>query len=143
MREAGSGVLSTHCLVEAGYPIGTLTRFILTVDRRPAMYLGTMAQHTRNIQRNCSVSMTVGEPRLNGYTSGERVTVLGDAEIIPSERVEDVETRYFERFPRIENCPKTTAHSFYWINPIRVRYTAMQGEAFWIEASEWFALVGA
>ena len=139
MRQSRAGILSTHSVAEDGYPYGTLTRYVLTVDRRPAIRLQAIAQHTRNIVANRRVCLTVAEEYRGRARYHARVTLIGDAVRVAVTRLRQVMDEYDETFGETDDG--TAGFLYYWIDPVRVRYSSEHGEAFWIEAEEWRSLV--
>jgi hypothetical protein len=139
MRRSRAGILSTHSVAADGYPYGTLTRYVLTVDRRPAIRLQAIAQHTRNIVTNSRVCLTVAEEYRGLARYHARVTLIGDALRVPTDRLDQVMDEYYQTFGESDDA--TTGFLYYWLEPVRVRYSSDRGEAFWIEAQEWKSLV--
>jgi len=140
MRRSRAGILSTHSVAEDGYPYGTLTRYVLTVDRQPAIRLQAIAQHTRNILSNPRVCLTVAEEYRGLARYHARVTLIGDAVKVPAKRLKQVMDEYYQTFG--ESDDGAAGFLYYWIDPVRVRYSSDRGEAFWIEAEEWRSLAG-
>jgi hypothetical protein len=142
MRETQSAILSTHSVAEGGYPFGSLVRILLTVDRRPIMRLRVVAPHCINIQADSRISLTAAEAVNKGDQSYARATLLGTAVPVPSDSVANISELYFEKFPAWRPGERAHGHTFFWIEPVRIRYSASQGEAFWIQPEEWFAIAG-
>jgi len=138
MRRTEVGVLTTLSRAEQGYPFGSVVPYVLTVDRRPALHLSAMARATLDIRSDTRVSLTVNDPMGRRGQECAWVTMIGDAVSIPAARFREIEQRYFDHLPLRQS--RETAHRFYWIDPLRIRYGGYRGESFWIEPEEWFAV---
>lgn len=139
VRTLDGGILSTISVDVPGYPFGSVTPYAMTHDGRVVIYVSSIAQHTKNILADPKVCLTVATAP-GGRSSRQalgRVTVIGDAELVPAERVDAVSERYFQFFPESRAYASTHDFSFYWIEPRRIRHIAGFGQIFWVEASEW------
>jgi heme iron utilization protein len=126
------GVLSTHSIDVVGYPFGSIAPYALNYDGEPAILISDIAQHTRNINHNNRVSLTVFDPHTDDPQAGSRLTWIGDAEPVdPS----DTETRdrYLRYFPSSESYFQAHDFSFYRISLRRARFIGGFGQIFWIE----------
>jgi heme iron utilization protein len=89
---AGRGALSTVALDPPGYPFGSVVSFGLDGQGRPAFFVSTLAEHTRNLQADPRASLLVTEevPAGADPLAAGRVTLLGDVEEVvdPDERAE-------------------------------------------------------
>ena len=70
LRSLDSGILSTMSQELPGYPFGSVTPYVMTHEGRLVVYVSSIAQHTRNMQENSKVSLTVVE-----QGSGNQVTL--------------------------------------------------------------------
>ena len=57
----GNGVLSTISLAVEGYPFGSITPYCLDEKFNPILLISSIAQHTKNIEANSKVSLTIIE----------------------------------------------------------------------------------
>jgi putative heme iron utilization protein len=140
LRETAAGVLASHSVAVAGYPLGSLVPFVLTPEGRPVFYISRIAQHTKNLQEDARVSLTATVADLTG-TRGDpqaagRVSVLGDASPLAGADLDAARARYETFFP--ESAGHSDVHDFdYWqIEPVRVRYIGGFGAIHWVEADE-------
>lgn len=137
LRTLESGVLATLSLELPGYPFGSLTPYVLTHEGELALYVSSIAQHTRNMQADPRVSLTVVERGAGNPQALGRVTVVGDASPVPEAALARVSRRYYRFFPEAEAYAETHGFSFFWIEPRRVRFIGGFGQIFWIEAESW------
>ncbi|MDQ7073340.1 MAG: pyridoxamine 5'-phosphate oxidase family protein [Gammaproteobacteria bacterium] len=56
------GVLSTHSKSEIGFPFGSITPYIVTKEGEIAIFISHLAEHTKNIEANPRVSLTIFDP---------------------------------------------------------------------------------
>jgi putative heme iron utilization protein len=126
------GILSTHSIDVPGYPFGSIAPYTLNHDGEPIILISTIAQHTRNINHNNKVSLTVFDPHADDPQAASRLTWIGDAESIdPSDA--DSRDRYLRYFPSAESYFQTHDFSFYRIGLRKARFIGGFGEIFWIE----------
>lgn len=137
VRSLDGGVLATLSLELPGYPFGSLTPYVTTHEGQLVVYVSSIAQHTRNMQADPRVSLTVVEPGAGNRQALGRVTVVGDAALVPGPALAAVTRRYLRFFPEAEAYAGTHDFAFFWIVPRRVRYIGGFGRIFWIEADEW------
>lgn len=139
VRTLDGGILSTLSVDVPGYPFGSVTPYALTSDGYAVIYVSSIAQHTQNMLADPKVCLTVASAP--GVTSSRqalgRVTIVGDARPVPTERVDAVSERYFQFFPESRAYASTHDFTFYWIEPRRIRHIAGFGQIFWVEADEW------
>ena len=137
LRETSSGVLSTMSQELPGYPFGSVTPFVLTLEATPVVYVSAIAQHTGNMQADPRVCLTVRAEGQNDAQAAGRVTVVGDARELSAEASASLEARYFALFPDANAYRETHDFSFYAIEPRRIRYIGGFGKIFWVESEDW------
>src|SRR4051812_1807389 len=93
------GVLSTHSVDVPGYPFGSVTPFVPSHAGEPLVFISTLAQHTRNIQADPRVSLTIYDGAATDPQAGARVTYLADA--VPAKDPAAL-SRYMRHFPQAE-----------------------------------------
>ncbi len=137
LRRMAAGVLASQSVAAPGYPLGSLVPYVMTPEGRCVIYVSAIAQHTRNMQGDARVSLTVVEAALTGVEgdtqAAGRVSVLGDASPLSGAALDAARTRYEAFFP--ESRGHADVHDFaYWqIEPVRVRYIGGFGAIHWIE----------
>ncbi len=137
LRTVDSGILSTMSRELPGYPFGSVTPYMTTLEGEVVIYVSGIAQHTANMKGDPKVSLTVIEQGSGNQQALGRVTVIGDAGLVPEAETDRVAQRYFRFFPEAEGYAGTHDFAFYWIEPQRVRYIGGFGKIFWIEKDEW------
>ena len=130
LRSETSGVLSTQSRVLDGYPFGSVVPYCLDTDGYPVILISHIAQHTRNIEKNSKVSLTVTEAGVDDVQTGARLTWVGDAEKTSDP---DSISRYYRFFPESRDYHKTHNFEFYRIIPVRSRYIGGFGDIHWLE----------
>ena len=139
VRTLDGGILSTISVDVPGYPFGSVTPYAMTHDGRVVIYVSSIAQHTANILADPKVCLTVASApggSSNRQALG-RVTVIGDAELVPAAHIDRVSERYFQFFPESRSYASTHDFHFYWIEPRRIRHIAGFGQIFWVETQDW------
>lgn len=130
LRES-HGVLSTHSVELPGYPFGSVVPYCLDRQGWPVILISRIAQHTKNIDANPKVALTVTEPGAEDVQAGARLTLVGDAEPVGFDG-EDTAERYYRYFPHARGYHRTHDFSFYHIRPVRSRYIGGFGEIHWL-----------
>lgn len=139
LRSVDAGVLATISLDVAGYPFGSVTPFVMDHGGRPLIYVSTIAQHTRNMDADARVSLTV----LDAGAAGEnrqalgRATVIADARPLPQEQLDAGLERYFALFPEAREYAGTHGFHLYALEPVRVRFIGGFGKIYWVEPEDW------
>ncbi len=127
------GVLSTHSVDLPGYPFGSLTPFCLDQKGQAIILISSIAQHTRNISANNSVSLLAYDPRAQDIQATDRITYIGNAVAVNDTEVAE---RYYHFYPAARSFEKTHDFQFYVIELLRVRYIGGFGEIYWVEADK-------
>lgn len=131
----GNGILSTISLAVEGYPFGSVTPYCLDENFRPNLLISSIAQHTKNIEANSKVSLTIVEENTNTNKQAKgRLTYIGNA--VKVEDDEAIKRRYTSYFPESKEYFKTHDFHFYRIEPVRLRYIGGFGKIFWLETEE-------
>jgi putative heme iron utilization protein len=136
MRKLSTGVLSTNSKEMEGYPFGSLTPYSLDEKNNPIIYISSIAQHTKNIEANNKLCLTIVEETIDEDKQAHaRVSLLALAEKITSDSKDytSISQSYFDKFPKSTEYKSTHDFSFYRLNVKRVRYIAGFGKITWIE----------
>jgi putative heme iron utilization protein len=128
------GVLSTISLSMPGYPFGSVVTFAPDRDNRPLILISAIAEHTRNIKADARVSLILTEGGDDSQAEA-RLTVVGDAQLLPEAEVDEAAARYYRRFPHAADYHRAHDFSFYRIAPLRGRYIGGFGRIHWVEAA--------
>lgn len=137
LRTQELGVLSTHSKSMDGYPFGSVTTYITSVNGEPIFYISDIAQHTRNILNNPKMSLIAFTGDDDDANAGARVTVMGEAEKLEGELAEKVAERFYRMFPASEGYKNSHGFNFYILRCDRVRYIGGFGEIHWISKDAW------
>jgi putative heme iron utilization protein len=132
--ESKAGVLSTLSVEAEGYPFGSVVPYCLDRRGRPVVLVSEIAQHTRNIDADPRVCLTVlagGED----IQASARLSVLARAARV-EDGLEDVAERYTRHFPGSRDYHRVHAFVFARLEPTRLRWIGGFGDIRWIEAAE-------
>src|ERR1700723_1696734 len=101
------GSLSTLSRKQPGFPFGSVMPYGLDARGRPLFLISSMAMHTQNLQADPRASLLVTQPDAGGDPLGaSRVTLIGNAQLIPSSEVAEARSVYLERY----------ANAKYWVD---------------------------
>lgn len=131
-----NGVLSTvmrDTLSIEGYPFGSVVPFCLNQNNEIVLLISDLAQHTKNINENPKVSLTLHNYDEDNIQKGWRLTIVGDAEIASSEDVQFLADRYERYFPSSRAYHEVHDFNFYIIHPKKCRYINGFGEIHWVD----------
>jgi putative heme iron utilization protein len=79
IKTFNSGVLSTISLDVEGYPFGSVVPYCLSEKVEPVILISNIAQHTKNINADSRVSLTVFDSQKGDIQANARITYIGDA----------------------------------------------------------------
>jgi len=132
------GVLSTHSESEPDYPFGSITPYIVTDSGDLAIFVSHLAEHTRNINHNSKVSLTIFEVEDETTpSSGPRITCLADA--YRAEEHTSLKAKYLEKFSDSDIILELDGFHFYILKLKKIRLVAGFGDVKWL-TSEQFSL---
>lgn len=144
LRECELGVLSTHSKANEGFPFGSVSTYLSTVNGDVVFYISDLAQHTKNINDNAKMCLTVfansGDSKsraLGDPNAGARLSILGHASVLPTNEVEGIQKRFFKLYPESRKYQGTHDFKFYKLVCERLRFIGGFGDIHWIGADEW------
>lgn len=126
-----NGVLATISEDVPGYPFGSVSPYCLDRDGIPLILISRLAQHTKNIQANPRVSLTVVESGVDDVQKAGRICWIGDAAPVGPEETDSVE-RYARFFPEADFYLKELDFDLYRIRPVKIRYIGGFGRIHWV-----------
>jgi putative heme iron utilization protein len=128
------GILSTLSVELGGHPFGSVVTFATDRQGHPLMLISSIAEHTRNIDADARVALTLTEPGDDAQALG-RLTLVGRAEVV-LEGAEDAAARFYARFPHAAEYHRAHDFLLYRINVSRVRYIGGFGRIHWLETGD-------
>jgi len=132
------GSLSTLSRKQSGFPFGSVMPYGLDSGGRPIFLISSMAMHTQNLQADPRASLLVTQPDASGDPLGaSRVTLIGNAQIIPSSEVADSRSLYLERYANAKYWVDFEDFSFYRMDVLDVYYVGGFGVMGWVQASDY------
>ena len=137
IQEEQHGVLCTISQKISGYPFGSVTPYAMTGDGEPTILISEIAEHTKNLRADPRVSLFIQESAfLNDTQSGRRITLMGLAQPVANETVDDARARYLARFPNAEQYFSVHDFTLFKISTQYVRFIGGFGEIYWLEPNE-------
>lgn len=139
LRSQELGVLSTHSKSMEGYPFGSVTTYMSSVNGEPIFYISDLAQHTRNINSNPKISLIAysGDNSEDDANANARLTILGEAVQASEEESKKIAQRFYRLFPSSEQYKNVHDFQFYILKCHKVRYIGGFGEIHWISKDDW------
>src|SRR5712671_4639757 len=132
------GSLSTLSRKQPGFPFGSVMPYGLDSRGRPIFLISTMAMHTQNLQADPRASLLVTQPDASGDPLGaSRVTVIGNAQIMPEADVTEARTRYLERYANAKYWVDFEDFSFFRMDVLDVYYVGGFGVMGWVQVSDY------
>lgn len=129
------GVLSTHSAIEAGYPFGSITPYIISGNGEIAILISHLAEHTNNILANPKVALTLFDPEdSSNPQAGARITCL--ANVRKADDESDLRQRYIAHFADADMILQLPGFHFYLLDLVKVRLIAGFGQVKWLEADQ-------
>lgn len=132
LRARRHGVLSTLSRKFPGYPFGSVTPFVLDAAARPVILVSRLAEHTRNIEADPRVSLTVHDAG-EDVQVGARITLMGDAARAEAD-LDVLHARYLSYFPEAGRLLALGDFAFYRVEPRQLRTIGGFGDIQWIMA---------
>ena len=137
LKTQRNGILSTMSQEVEQFPYGSVCPYMLDHQGRPVILISTMAEHTKNINANEKVCLTVMDEAVMPRLEGARVSFMGKAEKIKSpEEIAHIGKRYLRFFPEAQSYFQAHGFDYYRINPKRIRYIEGFGKIYWVEAKD-------
>ena len=134
LRAHRYGALCTLSRKLDGHPFGSIVPFLVDYDGSLLILVSTLAEHTKNIQHDCRVSLITHDQSNLDIQSQGRVTMVGEAQRVMDKRRHG--PHYLRHFPEAQNLLSMDDFYFYRIMPRVLRYIAGFGKIHWVtEAS--------
>ena len=135
LRRHNFGVLSTHSIDMPGYPFGSVTPYAVDHAGQPVILISSIAQHTKNIDGDARVSLTVLDANAREQQAASRLTVLADATRVegPSAAARAL---YLSHFPDAAGYFDFHDFSLFTLEVRRARFIGGFGKIHWVEAAD-------
>ena len=132
-----TGTLCTLAIEPDGYPYGSFVTVAFDAGN-PVFLVSTMAEHTRNLQRDPRASLLVAERGSADPLANGRVTLLG-----PCARVEEdggtARGAFLATHPNAAYYADFGDFGFWKLRVDAVRYIGGYGRMSWVDAADWHA----
>ena len=138
LKAGSESLLSTISLDVPGYPFGSVAPYAIDHKGRPVILISGLAQHTKNIDEDSRVSLTIiADPSAHrDIQANTRLTYIGNARRVDSAEKERTESSYLRKFPHAARYFSTHDFYFYVIELERARYIEGFGKIWWVEKEE-------
>ncbi len=131
LRGTRNAVLSTHSARFEGYPFGSIAPFVLDHAGNPLILISTIAEHTKNIQKDPRASLIAFDPAAPDMQAGARLTLLGEA-TVTDKQDGALRARYLRYFPMAAQYFDMHDFLFHRIEIRQARYIGGFGNIHWI-----------
>jgi heme iron utilization protein len=132
------GSLSTLSRKRPGFPFGSVMPYVLDDAGRPVFLISSMAMHTQNLQQDPRASLLVIQADTGGDVLGAaRVTVVGNASVIPEPEVAEARHLYLDLHPNSKYWVDFDDFSFFRMDVVDVYYVGGFGVMGWIASPEY------
>lgn len=143
LRESELGVLSTHSKANEGFPFGSVSTYMSTVNGDAIFYISDLAQHTKNLLSDNKMCLTVfagsegTNANENDPNAGARLSLLGSAIKLTKEEAKEIAPRFFSLYPDSKKYQKMHDFDFFKLTTERARFIGGFGDIHWINQDQW------
>jgi heme iron utilization protein len=135
LKQQDLAVLATTSAEVAHYPYGSVVPYTLNQAGEPLILISNLAQHTRNIQQNTKVSLTIFDPQTGDPLANPRLTWLADAVKLASDsEIAAAKARYLRYFPAASRYFELGGFYLYRLQLYQAHYIGGFGKIFWLGA---------
>lgn len=128
------GVLCTLSRKMEGWPFGSVAPYALSAANEPILLISSLAEHTRNVMADARASLFVQDSgALENPQAGPRATLLGRAEPVAEDGMENARERFLARFPESASLFQMGDFRLFILRPEHVRYIGGFGEMYWLD----------
>ncbi len=132
-----TGTLCTLVAEPEGYPYGSFVTVAFD-DGNPVFLVSTMAEHTRNLQRDPRASLLVAEGGSEDPLANGRVTLLGPCRQVKGDG-DSARAAFLATHPNAAYYVDFGDFSFWRLQVESIRYIGGYGRMSWVEAADWHA----
>ena len=138
MRQSDIGILSTMSEKFSGYPFGSFVSYASAKDRSILFYFSDLAEHTKNLNKDCRSSLTIFKVNKKGDSQNSaRLTLLGDLSLVDEKNSESIESHFFNILPESKSYSKMHDFNFYKFIPSQIRWIGGFGAIAWLKSENW------
>lgn len=132
-----TGTLCTLAADPAGYPYGSFVTVAFD-DGTPVFLVSTMAEHTRNLQRDPRASLLVAEGGSEDPLANGRVTLLGPCTPVEGDGG-TARAAFLATHPNAAYYADFGDFAFWQLRVESIRYIGGYGRMSWVDAADWHA----
>ena len=132
-----TGTLCTLAAEPEGYPYGSFVTVAFD-DGNPVFLVSTMAEHTRNLQRDPRASLLVAEGGSEDPLANGRVTLLGPCRQVDGDG-DSARAAFLGTHPNAAYYVDFGDFAFWRLRVESIRYIGGYGRMSWVEAADWYA----
>ena len=130
-----TGTLCTVAAEPEGYPYGSFVTVAFD-DGNPVFLVSTLAEHTRNLQRDPRASLLVAESGSEDPLANGRVTLLGPCRQVDGDGG-SARVAFLATHPNAAYYADFRDFAFWRLEVESIRYIGGYGRMSWVEAAEW------
>ena len=132
-----TGTLCTLAAEPKGYPYGSFVTVAFD-DGNPVFLVSTMAEHTRNLQRDPRASLLVAEGGSEDPLANGRVTLLGPCAQVKGDGG-SARAAFLATHPNAGYYVDFGDFAFWKLKVESIRYIGGYGRMSWVDAADWHA----
>jgi putative heme iron utilization protein len=133
----GTGTLCTLAVEPEGYPYGSFVTVALDAGD-PVFLISSLAEHTRNLERDHRASLLVAEGGADDPLANGRVTMLGPCTRIDGD-AGSARAAFLAAHPNAAYYADFRDFGFWKLRVTAIRYIGGYGRMSWIDQSDWQA----
>ena len=137
VEQMTSGTLCTLAGEPKGYPYGSFVTVAFD-DGNPVFLVSTLAEHTRNLQRDPRASLLVAESGSEDPLANGRVTLLGPCAQVDGDGG-SARAAFLATHPNAAYYADFNDFAFWKLRVESLRYIGGYGRMSWVEAIDWHA----
>ena len=130
-----TGTLCTLAADPDGYPYGSFVTVAFD-DGNPVFLVSTLAEHTRNLQRDPRASLLVAEGGSEDPLANGRVTLLGPCSQVDGDGG-SARAAFLATHPNAAYYADFRDFAFWQLRVESIRYIGGYGRMSWVEAADW------
>jgi putative heme iron utilization protein len=132
-----AGTLATVSRKHPGHPFASLMPYALDESGRPLMLISSMAVHTQNLSADARASLLVIQPTAGDPLAAARMTLMGEARVVPEAERAGVKAAYLARHANAAYWVDFDDFSFWRLEPADLYYVGGFGAMDWVAGAEY------